>query len=160
MLRRSLLLCATLASASPWYAWGATELSPIAKDNALAFLQALTQRRGGQRLSASELEKMTQPEINKYDKLETDIHGDPNNRIVVIRAWVKGVAPLLGNTEGGFDGPLNKVLDTAEGILGMERIPDQEVHPHHATAVIIKAMKQWTRALKEVHAQMELKSEL
>ena len=78
----------------------------------------------------------------------------------MIRAWVKGVAPLLGNKEAGYDAPLHTVLDTAESILGMERIPDQDVHPHHATSAIIKTMKQWTRALRDAHAQLDLKSEL
>ena len=45
---RLLALAAALSwtAASPWYSWGALELSPIAKDNAIAFMQALEERKG------------------------------------------------------------------------------------------------------------------
>ena len=61
---RLLALAAALSwtAASPWYSWGALELSPIAKDNAIAFMQALEERKGA-KLGPSEMEKISEATV-------------------------------------------------------------------------------------------------
>merc|ERR1711924_424545 len=143
--------------ASPWYEWGAIELSPIAKDNAQLYLESFEERVGRQ-LSASEWSSMFDPQLKAYERLESHAEREKHDeRISIIRAWVKAVAPLLGKAEAQTDGPLHKVLDWAEDILGMSRVADQDVHPHHATKVIIPMMRRWTNAVLVAQRERGLK---
>lgn len=148
-MSRQLLLCVALASASPWYESGAVELSPLAKENAIFYLHAL-EKHMDRRMEESALRTLIDKQAEVFEGIEKD---KPEMWVAAVREWVKNVGPFLGEPEDKVDRPLHTVLERAEEILDMERIEDQDVHPHHAAKAILSIIKQWTKALLTVYRE-------
>ena len=156
----ALSLCVAFAAAGSYdeiLKEDALGLSPL-KKSAAEFLRALEHKRGAP-FSREELRKIFASKVPELTALQSE---SGPVQIKAIREWVISVAPVLHADANEFSDhlPLNKVLEKACGILGVEAYQDGVEHPHRKAKELVGKMREFTQAVIEAFNRRNEKQEL
>ena len=144
----ALLLSCIAVHCADTPAW--TPLSEVGRDNAVDFIAGI-EANIGRRVTREEIQRDFRSKVDEYHELMTST--DVTKFVTAVRSFVKGVGPPLGSHEDRHDQPLHNVLERACDILGMDRDPEQDLHPHLLAKQILRQGKEFWKAVADHHSR-------